>query len=190
MDLAHERVDPRSTAADSRHIHRRLFKDLTPSECAYFAGHYRGSDYPCLRAYDVTVGGSETAPAPHVSSAMELLASRVMAILACLRAGDETPHSLLSKEQKLLYNVVLAAEVHAEFLRIHPYVNGNGHIGRFIVWCILGTFGYWPRDWPFDDHPHAPYDVALNLYLAGQQEPLIQLMLHLIIGSAAAAPAP
>jgi len=43
--LRQGRIDAKQMAADTREIHRRLFQALTPPECAYYAGHYRGEDF-------------------------------------------------------------------------------------------------------------------------------------------------
>jgi Fic family protein len=56
------------------------------------------------------------------------------------------------------------------FLTMHPYVNGNGHIGRFIVWAILSKYGYSPTHWPLDCSP--PYHRLLSLYRNGNRKPL------------------
>lgn len=181
-ELARGTLVPKGSSQDSRQIHRRLFKDLTPAECPYFAGNYRGSGFPCLQDYDVTAGGMATTPAAIVAAAIAFLSSRINVIYHCLDAGSSTPSSINSRETKLLYLVCFVAEIHSEFLRIHPYANGNGHVGRFIVWCVLGAYGYWPKSWPFDDRPGDPYLACLTQYRSGNQEPLIQLMLKLIAG--------
>jgi Fic family protein len=42
------------------------------------------------------------------------------------------------------------------FLGIHPYMNGNGHAGRLLLWAILVKFGYIPRRWTVDMRPPDP----------------------------------
>src|SRR5262245_3472776 len=41
--------------ADPRPLHRILFRDLCPSGFEYFAGHYRGEDFRCLKHYGVRI---------------------------------------------------------------------------------------------------------------------------------------
>ena len=43
--------------SDSRPTHGTLFDQLTPPDCPYFAGNYRGADRLCLREYRVQVPG-------------------------------------------------------------------------------------------------------------------------------------
>ena len=163
-----------------------MFKGLTPSECAYLAGNYRGANFGCLIDYAVEVQGDRTVGTPpeYVLIAMAAFGDRVSAILNCLQAASAKPNSVVPEEQKLLHLVVFAAEIHEEFLRIHPYANGNGHMGRLIVWCLLGVFGYWPKSWPLDDRPEPQneYGQCLMAYRAGSKEPLIQFMLKRIVG--------
>ena len=40
---------------DTRPVHLELFEGLTPESCPYYAGHYRGEPYPCLRHYSVVI---------------------------------------------------------------------------------------------------------------------------------------
>src|ERR1700693_3690222 len=44
-----------SVATDSRDVHRSTFRELTPPDCEYYAGHYRGEAFRCLRFYRVQV---------------------------------------------------------------------------------------------------------------------------------------
>jgi hypothetical protein len=38
---------------DGRPVHGQYFAGLTPPGCAYYAGHYRGEDFTCLKDYRV-----------------------------------------------------------------------------------------------------------------------------------------
>jgi Fic family protein len=67
-----------------------------------------------------------------------------------------------------------------KFLTIHPYANGNGHIGRLIVWILLGRFGFWPNKWPLDASPS--YYQALTDHRNGKVKPLNDFILDCIVG--------
>ena len=60
---------------------------------------------------------------------------------------------------KLYTAVVVACRAHAWFVHIHPYANGNGHMGRLLVVAILGRYGYWLQKWTIDPNPSSvlPY---------------------------------
>jgi len=79
--------------------------------------------------------------------------------------------------KKLLFVIAFAAELHTEFLRIHPYANGNGHIGRFIVVCFAGHFKFWPKTWDIHGKPAEPYVALLTQFRNGDREPLIARIL-------------
>src|SRR5437868_4159369 len=55
-DLRERRIDTKSTAVDTRPVHLHLFEGMTPNGYKYFAGHYRGEDYRCLRNHPVYIG--------------------------------------------------------------------------------------------------------------------------------------
>ncbi len=54
---------------------------------------------------------------------------------------------------RILLCVKVAARVFSLFLQIHPYVNGNGHIGRLMLTCVLVEFGYPVGQFPIEPGP-------------------------------------
>ncbi|RQT65784.1 hypothetical protein DF043_05730 [Burkholderia cepacia] len=190
IHLRTAKIDHAQRLTDSRTQHFELFNGLTPTECTYLAGHYRGEAFPCLRYYDVGVGSDNrvgTASA-HVTADIDLLSQQIMAILTAVDVAHTAPIAHISAEDRLLYVTEFAALVLVEFLRIHPYANGNGHIGRLLVWTILGRYGFWPKAWPLDDRPPPPYVECIVAYRNGNKEPLVQFMLRAIIGPPANSP--
>jgi len=160
----------RPTAAlltDTRPVHARLFDGLTPTGFEYYAGHYRGEDFPCLRSYYVEVGGDPAlAAAPAlVQNYMSQLAIRLVQGIAAL---DYATQERISASARVLTVVQFACRVFELFLRIHPYANGNGHVARFVVWGVLGRYGYLPKGWPIDPRPSdPPYTQLIAAYRAG-----------------------
>lgn len=169
---------PGAHVSDTRPIHKRVFRGLTPPTCGYLAGNYRGSSYHSLRNYDVRIGLSAGMLAPNVAAAMDSLRRSIGATIQLLDAKVPT----LSPPEVLVILATVCAELNAAFLAIHPYANGNGHMGRFIVWSLLGRYGYWPRAWPLHQRPNPPYDALLNGFLAGDKQPFIQYVLTAIVG--------
>lgn len=76
--------------------------------------------------------------------------------------------------------VPLAAKFLQLFLTLHPYVNGNGHIGRLIVWILLGRYEIWPKSWPLDISP--PYSTMLMKHRDRDVAPLEDFIFRAIIG--------
>lgn len=154
-------------ARDCRPIHLELFEGLTPQGFDYFAGHYRGENIRCLRHYEVDVGGAfRGAPADAVDAGIKKFRRQLSDALARLDGGNALPDSQFPHAHKIYLTVAVAAWAICEFFTIHPYANGNGHVGRFFVWAILGRYGYWPSRWPLDSSPS--YASALTAYRNGQ----------------------
>jgi len=80
---------------------------------------------------------------------MEAASGRVRSYLTALDNGRTA-----ADEQEFLYRVLAAACVcFNELLLVHPYLDGNGHMARAIVWLFVGRYGYIPDGWPVDPRP-------------------------------------
>lgn len=145
---------PRLT--DTRPVHGDLFKGLCPVNYEYFAGHYRGEEYRCLKSYAVGVHGDPRVgyPPERVRGTMADLARSIEANLAALDAASEQP--TLSAAQKLVFVVAYACRLFVEFLTIHPYADGNGHVARWLLIGTLGKQGYLLKDFPIEPSPDRP----------------------------------
>jgi hypothetical protein len=167
-------------AGDNRPIHGRLFSQLTPPGFQYYAGHFRGENFRCLKFCPVSVLGDPRGgfPPQTVFAQMDAFIYRVRLALAKIDvlAGDPLA--------QLTHSVRLACHLLEAFLRIHPYTNGNGHIARLIVWAVLGRYGRWPERWPIEPRPPNPPYVALIMeYRNGNQRPLEEFMINAILGT-------
>jgi len=80
--------------------------------------------------------------------------------------------------EKLIRLIAVACRIFELLLRIHPYVNGNGHAARFCLWAILGRYNYWPTQWPIEPRPNDPHYIPLIVaYRNGNREPLERYIL-------------
>ena len=168
-------------ARDTRPVHRHLFSELTPNGYDYFAGHYRGESYRCLRFYEVRIPNDPRVgfPAETVWHLMSKLNEIVSGSLAGLDASHEIPDGRLPPAEKLSYTVAVACQLFVTFLTIHPYADGNGHVGRFCIWAILGRYSYWPERWPIEPRPpNPPYLDLIRQYRDGNAEPLEEYVLQ------------
>ena len=175
-------IDCARSARDTRECHEHLFESVTPNDAPYYAGHYRGENFRCLRYYRVQVGGDDrVGAAPRlVLAQMATLATTISAIIAGMDRAVELPGVTLSSEQKLIYAVAFASRAFEEFLRIHPYANGNGHAARLLVCAIMGRYGYWPNPslWYIDPRPANPsYTRLIQDYRNGNVEGLEKYLL-------------
>jgi hypothetical protein len=168
-------VDPGLTALDTRSSHLRMFRGLTPPECDYFAGHYRGEKFRCLEFCMVGIPGDPSVGCPPnlTESIMIQLSDVIRVSLNGLDNGHRIPNSQLDKRLKLAYTIAVTCRIFTEFLEIHPFANGNGHAARLIVTCILARFGYWLQRWTVDPRPpDPPHTELIRQYRQGNREPL------------------
>ena len=176
-------VDVDRGLRDTRPFHGTMFSGLTPDKHEYLAGHYRGERFRCLEHLFVVIPADPRVGTPPNFVSMDLAnfsANVLRPGLSALRAAFSIPDSRLPPEDKLLYLVKYASRVLVEFLRIHPYANGNGHAGRLVVWLILAKFGYWPKQWPLNTSP--PYHQLIFEYRNGIHDPLEHFVLKSITG--------
>lgn len=181
--LRNGRVVIDDSTRDTRASHEQLFTELTPPNSPCFAGHYRGEPFRCIEYYEVRIDGDPRVgvPAGRVAADIANLADNIVrAGFSALKVGFSVPDSRLPPEEKLYYLVTFACRVLVEFLRVHPYANGNGHMGRWIVWLILFKFGYWPQKWPLDTSP--PYARLIELHRDGNPSPLESYVLDCVAG--------
>lgn len=179
LRLGRGEVDTETGSKDTRVHHENFFVDLTPGNCTYFAGHYRGEDYRCIRHYNVGVRMDSRVgvDARRVARDMaNLHHNLIQPGFAALKSTLQNPQ--VSPGVRLLRVVEAACEVLEEFLRIHPYANGNGHMGRLIVWFFLVRFDYWPKRWPLNESPE--YHTFLSMYRDGKKELLIRYVLECV----------
>ncbi len=176
--LASGSLDTLSVAIDTRRAHKVIFRELTPSGYEYFAGHYRGESFRCLRYYKVMVHGD-----PRVGAAPGSVAFLMREVNREIRAGIDAldANSLLTPKERLRYILALTAHAFVAFLGVHPFADGNGHAGRLIIWSIMGRYGYWPQRWPVEPRPpDPPYSELIVRCRNGEPEPLEQYLLQAI----------
>lgn len=77
--------------------------------------------------------------------------------------------------------ILLAAEFHYKFIRIHPFDDGNGRTARILMNFILMKFGYPPVIIKTEDK--ANYFAALQLADAGQLEAFVNYIAQNLVRS-------
>lgn len=171
-------------AQDTRPSHRDMFSDLTPPTCPYYAGHYRGEAYRCLRHYEVMVRGD-----PRVGAPPQAVLSRMSQFAGRIRSGLDAldqlhaPGSAALPVQKLMSAVAFVSNAFVHFLEIHPYANGNGHAARLLTVVVLGRYGYWPSGFTVEPRPpDPPYTACILAHRGGNQAPLVTWLLRFING--------
>jgi Fic family protein len=146
--------------------HRRLYTGVA-LPVPYYAGEPRDSDpaRPELIGYEVVVGRSAGTPSAEVPAALADFERR--ARLAVSRLDTAILVGAKPREGTELAGVLaLCAALHGEWVRIHPFANGNGRIAR--VWANWAALRY--RLPPFvtvKPRPSQPYGLAAMASMGG-----------------------
>lgn len=137
---ARARLRDAPTVAMAQDWHREIYRG-TSLPVPYYAGEIRDSDpdFPELEGYEVEVGGFVGAPSATVPAELERFQSTARRATAALDgaipAGDEP-----AENRQLLSVLTLCASLHGEWVRIHPFANGNGRTAR--MWANWAGLRY------------------------------------------------
>ena len=140
---AHQRLPPSITQAQQ--WHRDLYQGMD-LPVPYFAGEIRNSDprFPELFGYEVRVGQRFRVPSSDVP---EALASFEASFTEAVNVVD---HQMgydierdISRDDAELY-VTLVAVAHGEWIRIHPFANGNGRVARLWAHWLAARYNLPP----------------------------------------------
>jgi hypothetical protein len=137
----------------------------------YYAGEIRDSDdrYPELYGYEITIGPFRGVASQLVPQELESFESNAREAVTRLDAALPVGKAPASSPD--LYGVLtLCALLHGEWIRIHPFANGNGRTAR--TWANWAALRYElppfvsikPRP------PGNPYALAAIAGMQGQHE--------------------
>lgn len=87
--------------------------------------------------------------------------------------------SWYSKNKKVLHPLILAAYFHSAFETIHPFVDGNGRIGRLLMNLILHMHKYPMINIP-NHKRHIYYKALEDSQLKGDLEGLVKFLFDLL----------
>lgn len=169
VDEVDRPVRPVRLMLDSWHL--CVFRGLPPLD--YYAGNMRGeySDKPCL-AVDVQVGGAVGTPYWYIPNTVDRFDTAVDMLLQAL------DNMYLDKgvgDLKLLFDAV--AWITCRFIRIHPYINGNGRLSRVISNALLFRYGLDINTVRLNPRPDQPYSDAGAAAMIGEYLPMRDYLL-------------
>jgi fido (protein-threonine AMPylation protein) len=146
--------------------HRRLYVGAA-LPVAYYAGEPRDSDpnFPELVGYEVAVGPSPGMPSARVPAGLADFEARAQ--LAVSRLDKAIPVGAKPKDGgELAAALTLCAVLHGEWVRIHPFANGNGPTAR--LWANWAALRYHlPPFVTIKPRPGQPYGVAAMASISG-----------------------
>lgn len=136
-DNANRRVKPTATLA--KRWQRETLAGLKVPDRRY-VGRFRGE--AGLEDVGVSVGGVPGVQPSEVASALRTFESTLQATAAALDAQYPARQNLDGDGLRAVID--LAAWTHAEWVRIHPFANGNGRTARLWANFILMRYGIAP----------------------------------------------
>jgi hypothetical protein len=130
-----------------------------------YRGAFRGDPHPAVVDYEASVGGLAAVPSAHVSAAVRDLISELQDRVWELDRLDAQLEEELSAH--FVGQVLdIAAWLHGEWVRIHPFVNGNGRTARMWVLWMCARYQL-PQLLPLRPRPDVAYGPAAMLSMTG-----------------------
>lgn len=163
---------------DTRDTHGKMFEHVAPTLCPYVAGNYRGADFPCLQMYRVGIDNQEGILPFGVKYSMQFFHEDLVKDIAAIDAVRSDPDNKIPSASLDLMLIETLALHMVKFLSIHPYANGNGHIGRMLMWIGLSRAKLWPKTWSVNTRPG--WDELIRRHRAGNTKPLVKFVLKSI----------
>ncbi|SRR5579859_228043 len=158
----------------ARQWQRGIIQDLTVPDPAY-VGKFRGE--PGLERCQVHVGGRWGVPATEVSNALLEFEQRLQQAIALL--DSLIPADTFPDVDQTNAVIELCAWVHAEWVRIHPFANGNGRTARLWVNSIAMRYGL-PPFLRLRPRPQGDYAAACAQAMLGNWTPTADCLRQLL----------
>jgi len=148
-----------------REMHARLMQDvrgkhLTPGECR------RTQNW-------IGPAGCTLENAPYVPPPVDDMLTALHQLEDFIHASSELPA------------LVRVALIHYQFEAIHPFLDGNGRLGRLLIILCLTVWGYLPQPWLylsayFEAHRQEYYDHLLAVSQQGKWGDWLHFFLHAV----------
>lgn len=148
-DAARQRRAP--TVEQARHWQNEIKRGLASPGSPYL-GRFRGE--PGLEGCEVAIGEHFGVPSALVAGALSSFKEKLQKTVGALDPLIEPDRDLTADEVAAVIDI--CAWVHAEWVRIHPFANGNGRTARLWANSIAMRYGLPPfvrlRPRPNDDY--------------------------------------
>lgn len=164
----------RFTASVIKRWHRKTMAGLDvphPNRVARFRGETG------LKLEPVFVGSREGTKAERVAEEVDAFVSRLQAVFA--RLDTLLPPASELDRDGLQAVIELAAWAHSEWVRIHPFCNGNGRSARMLANAILMRYGL-PPVLQLRPRPPSPCAYAGARGMDGDASPMESLLRRLL----------
>lgn len=158
--------------ADTRPTHLFLFNGMAITGFEKCVGNYRTTTGDPVLNCKVSFGDYNGAPPSDVSYRIAELRTKIRTQYRLLKT-----HNFDSEESFLFHLIKYAASIIYNFIMIHPYCDGNGHISRYLLFAIVMPEGYVPYRWRIHPRPTREYIEAMKASNPTDQSELIRLII-------------
>lgn len=164
----------RITGATIKLWHRQTMAGLDVPH-PKFVGRFRGESG--LEGQLVFIGSDEGTKAELVAGEVDACIARLQSVVG--RLDELLPHGEELDRDRLQAVIELAAWAHSEWVRIHPFGNGNGRTARILANAILMRYGL-PPALRLRPRPPSPYGYAGAEGMQGNTKPMESLLRRLL----------
>ena len=119
------------TAIIARNWHRSMLQGVEVPDDAYRGG-FRGDAHPALAEFESTIGGLPTTRAASVGEEIRKFVTELQNQVTWLDEVEALRDPSVLDPDFVMKVLELAAWLHCEWVRIHPFVNGNGRTGSHV----------------------------------------------------------
>lgn len=169
------------TIGQAQQWHRDLYAGIARPVDSY-AGEIRDSDprFPELTGYEVRVGNALGVLSAEVPAALARLEAAAQTVAARLDADIPAGAAPATLAPRQLHGVlVYCAFLHGEWVRIHPFANGNGRTAR--LWANWAALRYGlPPFVTINPRPRGAYGEAAAASMRGGHEVTVALFAQLL----------
>lgn len=157
--------------------HCDMMKGLTAPKAAW-VGRYRGEKG--LESIEVSIGTHSGSPAKEVASELASFHSRLVLLLSRLDQAIAADAELTADQLEAVLEV--CAWAHAQWVKIHPFANGNGRTARLLANAIAMRYGL-PPFVRLRPRPNHGYNRAAEAAMRGDHRPLVKAFRHMLEAS-------
>jgi fido (protein-threonine AMPylation protein) len=122
--------------------HRDVYRGV-PLPVDYYAGEVRDTDprFPELIGYEVAVDALRGCASADVPVALSEFEQSMQTAIRAVDTALPTTRTQSRTARQLVGVVQLASQAHGEWIRIHPFANGNGRTARLWVAWLAARYG-------------------------------------------------
>lgn len=159
----------RPTVEQARGWQIDIMDGLTPPE-PHYVGRFRGE--PGLEGCEVAIGNYRGVVSDNVVEELRKFEEKLQKTVAALDELIKPDQDLSADDVAAIID--LCAWVHSEWVRIHPFANGNGRTARLWANCMAMRYGL-PPFVRLRPRPDGGYGTASAKAMTGQWQPTAQV---------------